>query len=190
MALDLSKLAKLKQSLNTVQSNINSLKDIKPATNNEEIINKKITNEIEIGKNDILYNATQINPTLEQIRIDVNNLRELSFKVNFKHLNGRQLFINKVNTIKNNYRKIEGILTNKTMPTTIPHGVKILVANTIIPSQMDAWINKIQKDMEKNLTHPNLTVIKQHHIFLDMIVKVINGDAYFVGCKQQNEIVL
>ena len=65
----------------------------------------------------------------------------------------------------------------------------ITATRHIHPQQMEAWIAKLQSNMLKFLddenqsTEQQLSFIRQQYALLDTVVKVLNNDAYFVGCS-------
>ena len=78
---------------------------------------------------------------------------------------------------------MEGVLTNKKMPLVRPTGMRLYVTRTINPKQMEGWVLKIQDTVDNLIKNPNikLKMIKQQYIYLDIMIKVLNGDAYFTG---------
>jgi len=64
------------------------------------------------------------------------------------------------------------------------------MARPINPKQMEAWINKLQSNMQKFLQDDNLnpddrlTFIRQQYALFEVINKVLNGKAHFTGCPQ------
>lgn len=66
----------------------------------------------------------------------------------------------------------------------------MITANKQIhPKQMEAWIAKLQANMQKFLedgtkdTEKQLKFIRQQYELFDMIIKVLNNQAHFVGCS-------
>ena len=62
----------------------------------------------------------------------------------------------------------------------------------INPKQMEAWINKLQINMKKfldgksELQENRLEFIREQYALLDITVKALNGDVFFVGCSHPN----
>lgn len=65
----------------------------------------------------------------------------------------------------------------------------ITATRHIHPQQMEAWIAKLQANMQKFLedenkdTEQQLKFISQQKALLDTVIKVLNNEAYFVGCS-------
>ena len=64
------------------------------------------------------------------------------------------------------------------------------IASRIDPKQMAAWVEKLEANMEKALKDDSmdkaqkLVFIRHQYALLNTIIKVLNGDTFFVGCSQ------
>lgn len=62
----------------------------------------------------------------------------------------------------------------------------------IHPQQMEAWVAKLQSNMRTFLddgtmnSAQKLAFVRQQYTLLDIIIKVLNGSVYFVGCSHPN----
>ena len=131
-----------------------------------------------------LDSVIAVKTTLSVVQDGLNTLRELSLNTNFKDVVERKIFFDYVIEIKKHYRTMEGILSNKKMPLARPNGMKVSIAKTIYPKQIEGWVVKIQKNMDELVKDPNISILKKQYVYLDILTKVLNGDAYFVGCQQ------
>lgn len=124
------------------------------------------------------------------VQDSLTSLRELTLTTDFKNISERKVFFDYVISIKKQYRIMEGILLGKKMPLVRPPGMRLYVTRTINPKQMEGWILKIQDTMDDLIKSPNikLKMIKQQYTFLDMVIKVLNGDAYFVGAMHNTNM--
>jgi len=131
-----------------------------------------------------LDDAIIVNTTLKLVQDNLTIVRELALTTDYKDSAKRKIFFDYIIGVKRNYRKLEGILSGKQMPLVRPTGMRMELIRFIDPRQMEAWVDKIQKNMDKIVADPSIKFLKQQYTLLDMILKVLNGDAYFVGCMQ------
>jgi len=130
--------------------------------------------------------ATEFKAAHSNIQDSLKILRNLSTEIDFKSSAQRKIFFDYVVSVKKKYRWMEGILSSKTMPLVRPPAMRLYISKNINPKQMEAWIDKIQITMDSIVQTPEvkLKTIRQQYIYLDIVIKVLNGDAYFVGTQQ------
>lgn len=68
----------------------------------------------------------------------------------------------------------------------------ISMKRRVHPQQMEAWVAKLQSNMrtfldtDSDVKEDRLVFIRQQYVLLDIVVKVLNSDVYFVGCSHLN----
>lgn len=111
------------------------------------------------------------------------NLRFLSLNTNFKLATERKLFFDKIIYVKQQYKQVECLFVNHSVsPIKIP-AMRMYISRIIHPQQMEGWITKIQQNTSIFLNNPSIEKLNEQYVLLDIIIKVLNGDAYFSGCS-------
>ena len=91
--------------------------------------------------------------------------------------------------IKNRYAEAEEILSGKSVPRSNSSELNRYLSRPIHPRQMAGWVNKLKKNILTFVQgmHSNEEIVifvQQQQPLLEIVVKVLNGDAFFVGCEK------
>ena len=125
-----------------------------------------------------------------QTRININNLRAMAANTNYTVAAERKVLFDSVFVIKQSLKEIECIILSINKITLSLPAIRMYVKRIIHPQQMEAWITKLCESMDIFLTEietkddkDHLTFISTQFKLLDSVIKVLNGDAYLVGCS-------
>jgi len=128
-----------------------------------------------------------------QIEIELNSLRSLSLTVNYKLAADRKIFFDCITNIKQLYKEVECLITQYRFVPVPPPTMRMYISRPIHPQQMEAWVTKLYNnvvlflvDVAGKTNEEHKEFIKTQNTLLDSIVKVLNGNAYFVGCSHCN----
>ena len=122
---------------------------------------------------------------ITSIQKDLFTLKKSVLTMDFKIASNRKKVLDAITAIKNKYLELEGIVTNTVMPVFIVPLIKLSINKTIVPVQMEAWLSKLHKNIDALLNKIDIEIIKHQYILLDIVIKVLNGDAYFTGCSHE-----
>jgi len=125
------------------------------------------------------------------IEINLIALQKMSCSINYLIPAERKTLFDEVLVIKQGYKNIECFLTNKTIQILVLPAMRMYISRIIHPKQMEAWIKKLYQNIQNFKNNFNtktdvekILFIQDQYRLLDTIIKVLNGDAYFVGCQQ------
>ncbi len=118
----------------------------------------------------------------------LDRLRDLSLVTNFRDLDSRKRFLLQFLIIKNRYAEAEESLSGKSVQRSNSSELNRYLNRPIHHKQMAGWINKLKKNILtfRQGMHSNEEIvlfIQQQKPLLEVVVKVLNGDAFFVGCE-------
>jgi hypothetical protein len=128
------------------------------------------------------------NELIINIENSLSNLRELSLNTNYNKPDQRKYFFDTIIDIKNQYKEIEALLIGVPVTKVDPPAIRAYISRNIHPNQMEGWVAKLQKNVSRFINNNSIKLndqwnfIKDQYVLLDVIIKIINGDAYFVGC--------
>jgi hypothetical protein len=126
------------------------------------------------------------------LALDINGslvkLRDLALTTDYKVAAERKVFFDAVIDIKVKYQKIESLLSKDPVPKIVPPAIRMYISRVIHPNQMEGYVAKIQANVPKLLTELSVEKVRIQYILLDSIVKILNGDAYLVGCTHATPV--
>lgn len=124
------------------------------------------------------------------IDTELAELANLSNKIKFTKTIERKIFFDKVVSIEKLFLKINSILLG-TPEENIVREFNENIKHPIMSKQMSGWIKKIENNIAdiyikiSDKSDINLeTVNKEQLRLINTIIKVLHGDAYFVGCPR------
>jgi len=127
-----------------------------------------------------------INDILDKL----NSIRFLSLEIDYKISAQRKRLFDDIIYIHHKYNDLEDLISAETIKRISQPAMRMYISRNIHPQQMEAWVNKLLINLNKLLSidsdlSTQKSFIKDQYILLIMIIKVLNGDAYFVGCSHK-----
>lgn len=114
-------------------------------------------------------------------------LRQLSLQKDFTKLEDRSEFANEVYKLRDYFLTIKYMIDYQLVVKEYPK-MKDGIVHRINNEQMENWLSKIHINVGSALLKTTTTEQDQlefltlNCMLLEYVVKVLNGDAYFVGC--------
>lgn len=111
-------------------------------------------------------------------------------QIDYKAMDQRQLFLARIVALKQQLGAVEEQLTQRPAELVEFPVLHLHLNHQIRPLHMEGWLRKVHTNIVKQQALPNLSTADQitfihiQYRLLDVIVKILNGDAYFSGFPQ------
>ncbi len=121
---------------------------------------------------------------------NLESLQRLAGLFNFRKVEDRQSFIQAALNIRKQYQICESIIVGSDVVDYVIPEIEPIPPRFINPKQIQDWIDKLVNNISRYLSQPNndykkqYDFIKQQYPLIDIVIKVLNGRAYFVGIGQ------
>lgn len=127
---------------------------------------------------------------LHEIAIFLDKIKEESLNIDFRTPAGRRKMMERVFEVRTLYQAAEEFITKQPVQVVELKAFQIRAMRTIKQAQVAAWLDKIIKNIDTYLKQPGndygkqLDFLKNQYPLIDVILKVLNGQSYFVGIGQ------
>lgn len=117
----------------------------------------------------------------------LKRLEALSELIDYRSPDDRLRLINYIFKVRKQYQDAETVITGKAVQSVQLKTMTVELKRSIEAKQVRRWIEKLRFSIEsylrqeKNDTKKQLKFVRQQYPLIDVALKVVNGDAYFLG---------
>jgi hypothetical protein len=123
---------------------------------------------------------------INKIDKELGVLRELSLSTDLNIVVCRESFFNLTIAIYEKYQRIDLLLSGTSFSPKPVQEIKLTIARRINPNQMEGYLAKVQKNTLALMNNVTIEKVKEQYVPIEVVIKVLNGDAYFTGCTHGN----
>lgn len=130
----------------------------------------------------------------EKINILIDKLLFLNLSIKFSMAKERKEFADLVFDLIQHYKNIECNIRNTDKKDIEKTALRMYIKTVIRNKQMAGWLNKFKIIQLKFIDTYSIEISKEEYLkFIDSqtkmlktVIKILNGDMYFVGCPTVN----